>query len=187
MARDSGDSLTEHELLSMIFLLLVAGHETMVNLIAGGMLALLTHPAELDRLRKDASLLPSALEELLRFANPLNHATERFTLEPVTIGGTLIPAKEWVMLATSAANRDGTRFADADQLDVGRDVSGHLGFGHGIHYCLGAPLARLEGEIAFGRLLDRFPDLQLALPEASLRWRASSLIHGLEELPVRLR
>jgi cytochrome P450 len=186
-ARDSGDSLSEHELLAMMFLLLVAGHETMVNLIAGGVLALLTHPAELQRLRENPSLLPTAVEELLRYANPLNHATERFTLEPVTIGDTTIPAKEWVMLATSSANRDPSRFADAGRLDVGRDSSGHLGFGHGIHYCLGAPLARLEGEIAFGMLLSRFPGLTLASPESSLRWRPSSLIHGLEGLPVRLR
>ncbi len=186
-ARDSGDSLSEHELLSMMFLLLVAGHETMMNLIAGGVLALLTHPAELARLREDPSLLPSAVEELLRYANPLNHATERFTLEPVTIGDVTIPAKEWVMLASASANRDPSRFPDADRLDVGRDPSGHVGFGHGIHYCLGAPLARLEGEIAFGMLLSRFPGLALAVSESSLRWRSSSLIHGLEKLPLRLR
>jgi cytochrome P450 len=186
-ARDSGDSLSENELLSMMFLLLVAGHETMLNLIAGGVLALLTHPAELKRLREDPSLLPSAVEELLRYANPLNHATERFTLEPVTIGDTTIPAKQWVMLATASANRDPSRFPEADRLDVGRDTSGHVGFGHGIHYCLGAPLARLEGEIAFGMLLSRFPELALAVPESSLRWRPSSLIHGLENLPVRVR
>ena len=185
--RDSGESLSEHELLSMMFLLLVAGHETMMNLIASGVLALLTHPAELGRLRNNPSLLPSAVEELLRYANPLNHATERFTLEPMTIGDAMIPAKEWVMLATSSANRDASRFPDADRLDVGRDPSGHVGFGHGIHYCLGAPLARLEGEIAFGTLLSRFPGLTLAVPESSLRWRPSSLIHGLESLPVRLR
>ncbi|MFC4330135.1 cytochrome P450 [Streptomyces andamanensis] len=186
-ARDSGDSLSEHELLSMMFLLLVAGHETMVNLIAGGVLALLTHPAELARLRADPALLPSAVEELLRYANPLNHATERFTLEPVTIGGTPVPAKEWVMLATSSANRDPERFPGADRLDVGRDTAGHVGFGHGIHYCLGAPLARLEGGIAFGMLLERFPALATAVPGTELRWRPSSLIHGLEALPVRLR
>jgi cytochrome P450 len=185
-ARDSEDSLSEHELLSMMFLLLVAGHETMLNLIANGVLALLTHPAELARLRDDPSLLPSAVEELLRYANPLNHATERFTLEPVTIGDVTIPAKEWVMLASASANWDPSRFADADRLDVGRDTSGHVGFGHGIHYCLGAPLARLEGEIAFEALLSRFPELKLAVPESSLRWRPSSLIHGLEALPVRL-
>lgn len=186
-ARDSGDSLSEHELLSMMFLLLVAGHETMLNLIAGGVLVLLTRPAELERLRENPALLPSAVEELLRYANPLNHATERFTLEPVTIGDVVIPAKEWVMLATSSANRDPSRFTDADRLDVARDASGHVGFGHGIHYCLGAPLARLEGEIAFGALLSRFPGLTLAVPEPTLRWRPSSLIHGLESLPVRLR
>jgi cytochrome P450 len=185
--RDSDDSLSEHELLSMMFLLLVAGHETMVNLIAGGTLALLAHPAELARLLDDPSLLPSAIEELLRYANPLNHATERFTLEPVTIGEITIPAKEWVMLATASANRDPARFAAADRLDVGRDTAGHVGFGHGIHYCLGAPLARLEGEIAFGMLLSRFSEMMLAVPASSLRWRSSSLIHGVESLPVRLR
>jgi cytochrome P450 len=186
-ARDEGDSLDEQELFAMIFLLLVAGHETTVNLIANGTLALLLNPGELARLRSDPSLLPAAVEELLRYANPLNHATDRFTLESATIGGVVIPAREWVVCVTSSANRDPARFADADRLDLGRDAGGHLAFGHGIHYCLGAPLARLEGEIAFGALLDRFPSLSLAVPASSLRWRQSSLIHGLETLPVRLR
>ena len=186
-ATDEGDSLDEHELIGMMFLLLVAGHETTVNLIASGMLALLTFPGELARLRSDRSLLPAAVEELLRYANPLNHATERFTLEPVVIGGVEIPAHEWVICVTSSANHDPARFSSPDRLGIGRDTSGHLAFGHGIHYCLGAPLARLEGEIAFGALLDRFPSMSLAVPETSLRWRQSSLIHGLEELPVRLR
>ncbi|HSZ39709.1 MAG TPA: cytochrome P450 [Trebonia sp.] len=186
-ARDEGDSLSEAELHAMLFLLLVAGHETTVNLIANGTLALLQHPAELRRLRSDLSLLPSAVEELLRYANPLNHATERFTLEPVEIGGVTIPAREWVILVTSSANRDPERFTEASALDVGRDAGGHVAFGHGIHYCLGAPLARLEGEVAIGALLKRFPGLALAAPESSLRWRPSSLIHGLESLPVRLR
>jgi len=185
-ARDSGDSLDERELISMLFLLLVAGHETTTNLIASGMLALLTNPAELDRLRSDPALLPGAVEELLRHVNPLNHATERFTLEPVEIGGVTIPAREWVLCATASANRDPDRFPDADRLDVGRDAGGHLAFGHGIHFCLGAPLARLEGEVAFGALLSRFPSLSLAADPATLRWRRSSLIHGLETLPVRL-
>jgi len=185
-ARDSGDSLGERELISMLFLLLVAGHETTTNLIASGMLALLTNPAELDRLRSDPALLPGAVEELLRHVNPLNHATERFTLEPVEIGGVTIPAREWVLCATASANRDPDRFPDADRLDVGRDAGGHLAFGHGIHFCLGAPLARLEGEVAFGALLSRFPSLSLAADPATLRWRRSSLIHGLETLPVRL-
>jgi cytochrome P450 len=185
-ARDCGDALSEMELTAMLFLLLIAGFETTVNLIASGTLALLSFPAELARLRADPSLLPSAVEELLRFANPLNHATERFTREDLTIGGVVIPAGEWVIAATSSANRDPERFADPDRLDVGRDASGHLAFGHGIHYCLGAPLARLEGEVAIGSLLARFPGLSLAVPAASLRWRPSSLIHGLESLPVRL-
>jgi cytochrome P450 len=185
-ADDPADAFDERELVAMLFLLLVAGHETTANLIASGTLALLTHPAELGRLRRDPALLPGAVEELLRFVNPLNHATERFTLEPVEIGGVTIPAREWVLCVTSSANRDPLRFADPDRLDVGRDAGGHVAFGHGIHYCLGAPLARLEGEIAFGSLLARFPALSLAVDPAELRWRPSSLIHGLETLPVRL-
>jgi cytochrome P450 len=186
-ASDSGDSLSGSELFAMLFLLLVAGHETTTNLIATGTLALLTNPAELARLRSEPSLLPGAVEELLRYANPLNHATERFTLEPVEIGGVTIPARQWVLCVTSSANLDPARFPDAARLDVGRDAGGHVAFGHGIHYCLGAPLARLEGEIAFGALLARFPDIALAADPATLRWRESSLIHGLETLPVRLR
>jgi len=186
-ARDSGDSLDERELIAMLWLLLVAGHETTTNLIASGTLALLQNPAEFARLRSDPSLLPGAVEELLRYVNPLNHATDRFTLEPVEIGGVTIPAREWVLCVTSSANRDPGRFGDPDRLDVGRDAGGHVAFGHGIHYCLGAPLARLEGEVAFGALLERFPGLTLAVDPATLRWRPSSLIHGLETLTVRLR
>jgi cytochrome P450 len=185
-ARDSGDSLDEPELLAMIFLLLVAGHETTVNLIASGTLALLAHPAEFERLRAEPALLPGAVEELLRFANPLNHATDRYAPESFELAGVRIPAGETVLVVTSSANHDPNRFPEPDRLDLGRDTSGHLAFGHGIHYCVGAPLARLEGEIAFGSLLARFPSLSLAADPASLRWRPSSLIHGLETLPVRL-
>jgi cytochrome P450 len=185
-ARDSDDALDERELIAMLFLLLVAGHETTTNLIASGTLALLTNPGELARLRADPSLLPGAVEELLRYANPLNHATDRFTLEPVEIGGVTIPARQWVLCVTSAANRDPDRFPEPDRLDIGRDAGGHVAFGHGIHYCIGAPLARLEGEIAFSALLSRFPALALAADPQTLRWRPSSLIHGLEALPVRL-
>ena len=158
----------------MLFLLLVAGHETTTNLIASGILALLTNPGELNRLRADPSLLPGAVEELLRYVNPLNHATDRFTLEPVEIGGVTIPAREWVLCVTSSANRDPDRFGDPDRLDVARDAGGHVAFGHGIHYCLGAPLARLEGEIAFGALFDRFPALSLAGDPSALRWRQTA-------------
>ena len=185
-AHDAGDRLSERELLGMMFLLLVAGHETTVNLIGSGTLALLLSPGEMARLRADRSLLPGAVEELLRYTSPVNHATFRFTAEPVEIGGTLIPAREPVLVAIGSANRDPGRYPAPDRVDLGRDAGGNLAFGHGIHYCLGAPLARMEGEIAFGGLLSRFPGMTLAVPPESLRWRPSTLIHGLETLPVRL-
>ncbi|MEQ7123639.1 cytochrome P450 [Actinopolymorpha sp. B11F2] len=197
-ARDDEDRLDEHELVSMAFLLLVAGHETTVNLIGNGTLALLRHPDQLAHLQRDPSLLPGAVEELLRYDGPVNLATMRFTAEPVVLGtdsgtrdgdgatGVEIPAGEFVLVSLASADHDGSRFADPDRLDVTRPAGGHLAFGHGIHYCLGAPLARLEGEIAFTRLLGRFPGLRLAGAPAELRWRNSSLIRGLERLPVHL-
>jgi cytochrome P450 len=186
-ARDRQDRLSEGELEAMLFLLLVAGHETTVNLIASGTLALLTHPASLARLRADPSLLPSAVEELLRFTSPVSHGTFRMTECPVVYGRVIVPEHRSVWPLISSANRDPARFACPDEVDLDRDTSGHLAFGHGIHYCLGAPLARLEAATAFGRLLARFPDLALAVPVTALRWRESSLIHGLDTLPVRLR
>jgi cytochrome P450 len=190
-ARDEGDrqteiKLSENELLSMAWLLLVAGHETTVNLIGSGVLALLQHPDELARLRADPALLGGAAEELLRYVSPVNDATFRFTAEPVDLGGVHIGAGEVVLVSLAGANRDPSRYADPEELDVGRDSTGHLAFGHGIHYCVGAPLARLEAEIAFGALLRRFGSITLAVPPSELRWRPSSLIHGLERLPVRL-
>jgi cytochrome P450 len=185
-ARDEEDRLSEDELVSMAFLLLVAGHETTVNLIASGVLALLLNPAELARLRAEPALIGGAVEELLRYVNPVNHTTFRCAAEPVEIGGVRISRCDPVLVALSGANRDPARFGDPDRLDLGRDNSGHLAFGHGIHYCLGAPLARLEAEIAVSRLLARFGSISLAVPADSLRWRPSTLIHGLESLPVRL-
>jgi len=182
-ARDEEDKLSENELVSMAFLLLVAGHETTVNLIGNGMLALLLNPGELARLRADPSLLASAVEELLRYVNPVNNATYRFAAEPLEIGGARIGTGD---VALSGANRDPSRYPDPDLLDLSRDSAGHLAFGHGSHYCLGAPLARLEAEIAFGGLLERFGSMTLAVPPDALRWRPSTLIHGLEALPVRL-
>jgi hypothetical protein len=129
-------------MLGMIFLLLVAGHETTVNLISSGTLALLISPGEMARLRADRSLVPDAVEELLRYTSPVNHATFRFTSEPVEVGGTLVPAREAVLVAIGSANRDPGRYPAPDRLEVGRDARGNLAFGHGIHYCLGAPLAR---------------------------------------------
>jgi cytochrome P450 len=185
-ARDDEDKLSENELVSMAFLLLVAGHETTVNLIASGMLALLLNPAELARLRADPALIAGAVEELLRYVNPVSNATFRCATEPVELGGVRIGRGDPVLVSLSGANRDPARFGDPDQLDLGRDSSGHLAFGHGIHYCLGAPLARLEAGIAISGLLARFGSISLAVPAASLRWRPSTLIHGLESLPVRL-
>ena len=185
-ARDDADGLTEAELVSMIFLLLVAGHETTVNLIASGMLALLLNPGELARLRAEPALIGGAVEEMLRYVNPVSTATFRCAAEPVELGGVRIGRGDAVFVALSGANRDPARFGHPDRLDLGRDTAGHLAFGHGIHYCLGAPLARLEAEIAFTGLLGRFARLELAVPPESLRWRPSMLIHGLESLPVRL-
>jgi cytochrome P450 len=185
-ARDEDGGLDGGELVATLYLLVMAGFDTTVNLIASGALALLAHPRQLARLRADPSLLPAAVEELLRFANPVNHANDRFTTEDVPLGGTVIPAGEWVLPAIASANRDPARFPDPDRLDLGRDAAGHVAFGHGVHYCLGAPLARMEAEVALGALLARFPGLSLAVPPQELRWRPVSLMNGLESLPVRL-
>jgi cytochrome P450 len=170
----------------MAFLLLAAGHETTVNLIGNGMLALLTHPDQLAALRADRSRLPHAIEEFLRYDGPVNQATLRFTAEPVEICGAHIPEGEFVMISIDSANHDGARYPDPDVLDIGRDPAGHLAFGHGIHYCLGAPLARLEGEVAFTGLLDSFDRIELAVPVDQLEWRYSVVMRGLERMPVRL-
>jgi cytochrome P450 len=184
-ADGAADRLTGSELLSTIFLLVMAGFDTTVNLIASGALALLTHPGEKTRLRQDPSLLPAAVEELLRFTSPVNHANDRFTTQDVRVGDVVIPAGEWVLPAISSANRDLARFPDPDRPDLSRDTSGHVAFGHGVHYCLGAPLARMEAEVALGALFARFPGLLLAIPPEELRWRPVSLMNGLESLPVR--
>jgi cytochrome P450 len=185
--RDGGDALTEDELTSMVFLLLVAGHETTVNLIANGVLALLTHPDQLAELRARPDRMAAAVEELLRFDGPLQSAIPLVSAAATRIGGTAIPAGELVVVSLLAANRDPDRDPGAARLDVTRDAAGHLAFGHGIHYCLGAPLARVEGRIALGTLLDRFPDLRLAAPADELTRSPGLLMNGLNELPVRLR
>nr|QOD95001.1 PldB [Streptomyces platensis] len=184
-ATDNGDQLSETELVATAFLLLSAGHETTVNLIAAGTLTLLQNPDQLARLRSDLTLLPGAIEELIRYDGP-GGMVLRHTLEPVEVGGVTIPAQQVVLLSLSSAGRDSTRFSDADRLDIGRPIGGSVGFGHGIHHCIGAPLARLEGEIAFRALLTRFPDLRLAVPPEELNWRDSVFIRGPESLPVVL-
>ncbi|MFF2084401.1 cytochrome P450 [Nocardia sp. NPDC058176] len=187
LADDDGDRLTDTELVAMAFLLLVAGHETTVNLIGNGVYALLRDPGQWEALRADPDGVPAAVEEFLRFDGPVDMATVRFTGEPVTLGGTEIPEGELVYVALSAANRDPARFHDPDVLTLDGPTAGHLAFGHGIHFCVGAPLARLEAAIAFTALLRRYPDLRLAPTAGTARWQTSTLIRGLLDLPVRLR
>lgn len=182
--RDSGDDrLTEDELMSLAFLILFAGYENTVQLIGNAVLALLRHPDQMAALRQDPSLLPAAVEESARYEGPALLAIRRFPKQDVTIGGVLIPAGETVLLSLAAANRDPDRFPDPDRLDLGREAAGHLALGHGIHYCLGAPLARAETEIALTALLDRFEKLELT--ENEPRWRPSLRARGLVDLPVR--
>jgi cytochrome P450 len=183
-ATDEGERLDTQELLAMTFLLLIAGYVTTVSLIGNGTLALLRHPEQLDRLRADLSLVPQAVEELLRFDGPVNPGLTRFALEDLEIGGVRIPRGEMVLLAIAAADRDPRRYPDPDRLDVGAVDPGHLAFGHGMHYCLGAPLARLEGQIAFTAMLTRLPGLALAAREDELRWTGGGVLRSLRELPV---
>ncbi|MBA9050691.1 MULTISPECIES: cytochrome P450 family protein [Streptomyces] len=178
------DRLSTDELASVVLILLIAGFETSVSLIAMATYLLLTHPGELAKVRADPSLVPNAVDEVLRFLGPAE-ITTRGTLEPVEIGGVHIPAHSTVLIAGAAANRDPRRFPDPERFDVTRDTGGHLSFGHGIHFCVGGPLARLEGEIALRALLNRFPGLDLAIPAEQVRWRRSFL-RGIESLPVRL-
>lgn len=183
--RDDGDQLSEEELLGTAFLLIIAGFDTTVNLIGNGTLELLRHPDQLAALRADRALLPGAIEEILRFESPLNTATVRFTAAPVTVRDIEIPAGELVLIALLSANRDEQRFPDADRFDITRNDTRHIAFGRGIHHCVGAPLARMEAEIAFDRLLSRFGDIHLASDEP-LSYRPSTLMRGLRALPVVL-
>ncbi|OKJ64636.1 cytochrome [Streptomyces sp. CB02009] len=184
-ARDDGDRLTEDELTSLAFLILFAGYENTVQLIGTAVLALLDHPEQLAELRDNPDKVEGAVEEFARFDGPALLAIRRFPVDDVEIGGVTIPAGETVMLSLASANRDPDRFPDPDRLDVHRRDGGHLALGHGIHYCVGAPLARLETQIAVSTLLRRFPDLELAAPRDDLRWRPSMRARGLIALPVR--
>jgi cytochrome P450 PksS len=183
-AREAGEQLSEGEVVGMVILLLVAGHETTVHLIGNGMLALLQHPAQLEKLQSDPSLIRSAVEELLRFDGPLETATDRFATEDLTVAGVTIPRGEMVFAAIGSANRDEREFADPDTLDITREPNRHLAFGLGLHFCLGAALARLEGQVAINTLLRRAARLRLAVAPEALRWRRGLAIHGLEGLPV---
>ncbi|WEH38851.1 cytochrome P450 [Streptomyces sp. NBC_01218] len=184
-ADEEGDRLSGNELAGMAWLLLVAGHETTVNLISNGVLHLLTHPDQLAALRDRPGLLGNAVEEILRYDGPVETPTYRFTTAPLTVGSTVIPGGgELVLVAMADANRDPARFEGADRFDITRDARGHVAFGHGIHYCLGAPLARVEARAAIGSLLARCPDLRLDTDPELLTWRTGMLIRGPERLPV---
>ncbi|MGH9274757.1 MAG: cytochrome P450 family protein [Acidimicrobiales bacterium] len=185
-ARDGDEQLTHDELLSTIFQLIVAGHETTTNLLGNAVVALFRHPDQLVGLRADPAKLPAAVEELMRFDGPVHHATFRYATEPVTLGGVTIPAGAQVVINLAAANRDEGRFEDAHVFDVDRHDNRHLAFGHGIHHCLGAALARAEADIALGSLLRRFPHLRPAVALEDLRWgRGDGLVlRGLTALPV---
>ena len=183
--RDDEDRLSEDELMSLAFLILVAGYENTVHLIGNAILALLTHPDQLTALRADPALLGNAVEESARYDGPAPLAIRRFAVEPITIGDVVIPAGETVLLSLAAAHRDPRRFTDPDRLDISRDATGHLALGLGIHYCLGAPLARMETGIALAALLDRFPALALDVSPDGPRWRPSMRARGLVALPVR--
>ncbi len=183
---DEGDRLSDGELMAMAFLLLVAGHETTVNLIGNGTHALLTHPQARRALAADPSLWSNAVEEVLRHDGPVSNATWRYTTEPVAVGDVVIPEGEFVTICLGAAGRDPAVYPAPDELDVTRESAGGLAFGHGIHHCLGAPLARMEGEIALAMLFARFPGLRLAVEPRELSWRPSLMMRGLAELPVLL-
>ncbi|MFJ2739725.1 cytochrome P450 [Streptomyces sp. NPDC087440] len=186
-ARDEdGDRLSPDELVGMAFLLLVAGHETTVNLISNGVRALLSHPDQLADLRADFDgLIDGAVEEMLRYEGPVENATFRFTCEPLELAGVPIPAGKPVLVCLASGDRDPARYPDPDRFDIRRAPQGHLAFGHGIHFCLGAPLARLEGRIAIRTLLERCPDLALASGADTLDWLPGLLIRGVRKLPVR--
>ncbi|MEV6210898.1 cytochrome P450 [Kitasatospora sp. NPDC051914] len=188
-ASDHGEHLTENEAAAMAFILLFAGFETTVNLIGNGLYALLRNPGQRALLqeslaRGESGLLETGIEELLRYDGPVELATWRFATRPLVIGGVEIPVGDPVLVVLAAADRDPARFADENTLDLARTDNPHLGFGHGIHYCIGAPLARLEGRATLATLLTRLPDLALDADPADLRWRGGLIMRGLRELPV---
>jgi cytochrome P450 len=186
-ARDGDERLTEQELRSTIFQLIIAGHDTTASLIGNSVVALLTHPDQLRRFRAEPSKRADAIEELIRYDAPVPHSTFRWAPEPLEIGDTTIPAGAQIIVNLAAADRDPDHFDQPDRLDLTRQSVRHLGFGHGIHFCLGAALARLEGRLALGGLFDRFPQLQLAVPAEQLHWGHGDglVLRGLTTLPVR--
>ena len=188
VAADRDGALTEQEMLSTIFQLVVAGHDTTTSLIGNGTVALLRHPEQRDALVADPGLVPRVVEECMRWDAPVPHSTFRYTTEEIAVGGVVIPAFAQVIVSLAAANRDPERYRDAESFDIHRTDRGHLALGHGIHHCLGAPLARLEARIALSALHSRFPTMRLAVEPERLRWGHGDglVLRGLSELPVVL-
>ncbi|MGQ0466389.1 MAG: cytochrome P450 family protein [Sporichthyaceae bacterium] len=185
-ARDGTDRLSEDDVTAMILLLVAAGHETTVNLLASGVLALCSHPEQLARLKADPALIGTCVEELLRFTSPVQATFPMIAKEEFELGGVVVPAGEIVAPIPMAANRDPSRIEHPNSLDIGREHNPHVSFGHGPHHCVGAPLARLEAKIALAALFERFPDLAVAGRADQLAWQPSFLFNALVKLPVRL-
>ena len=183
-AEEAGDKLSEKELVATIFLLLIAGYETTVNLIGNGTLALIQNPEQRELFERNPALVESAIEELLRYTSPLEVASQRFAREDLTIDSVNISQGDMVIAVLGSANHDESQFRNPEILDLTREPNKHLAFGQGAHFCLGAPLARLESQIALTTLFRRFPDLRLSREPEDLRWRKSLIVRGLEELPV---
>ncbi|MCB0060574.1 MAG: cytochrome P450 [Caldilineaceae bacterium] len=184
-AEEAGDTLHEEELFSMVILLIVAGHETVADFLGNGVLALLQHPDQKALVQRDWAYLPTAIEEMARYDGPIERATMRFAAEEIAVDADLtIMRGDAVSLVLAAANRDPTQFPQPNHFDIARTPNRHLGFGQGIHYCLGAPLARLEGQIAVRTLLERYPRLHLTVPAEELRWRTIPILRGLHHMPV---
>lgn len=181
---EDGDRLTESDLLSMLVLLIVTGHETAVNLIGNGMLALLNHPDQLAKLKQNPALIDSAIEEIVRYDCPVERATIRYAAEEITIHGQTIARGDIVYVVLGSLNRDPAQFPDPTTFNIERSDNKHLGFGIGPHYCLGAPLGRLEGRVGITELLRRFPDIELSLPPDELKWRAIPIMRGLQQMPL---
>lgn len=183
-AEEDGDTLNGEELLAMVFILLTAGHVTTVNLIASGTFALLTHPEQLAKLKSDPELVKNTVEEVLRYWGPLDTTLPRFATQELAVDGVTIPRGETILVGLASANHDPARFARPEQFDITRnDANRHIAFGKGIHVCLGAPLARLEGQIALTTLFTRMPDLRLAVPREDIRWKPGFL-RALKALPL---
>ena len=186
-ASEDGDSLSPDEVIAMIFLLMLAGHDTTANLIGSSALALIEHPEQAERLRADPALTPTAVEELLRFTTPVPCGAARTLLDDVEVDGTTMPRGSKVLGMINSANRDETVFERPDDLDLGRDPNRHLTFAFGKHFCLGNQLARLEGQIAIGELVRRFPGMRLAVPRDELRYKPVQALRGFTSLPLHLR